>query len=174
MPGDNTEILNHFGPENKSNRESAQVKVKNMILFLDFDGVLRRLTSDPSRFDKDCLDCFELSIRQYPEVKIVISSTWRLAMSLTAIRNRFSSDVAGRIVGVTPETPINSLHSRYKEICAYLKKPGVEVKRWIAIDDDPELYPKEAPVLLTDPNNGFDHICADKLKRLILIGNRIK
>ena len=148
--------------------------MKNIILFLDFDGVLRRLTSDPSRFDKDCLDCFELLIRQCPEVKIVISSTWRFAMSLAAIRKRFSPDVAEKIVGVTPEAPINSLHDRYKEICAYLKRPGVEAKCWIAIDDDPELYPQGAPVLLTDPNTGFDNNCADKLKRLILIGNRIK
>ena len=145
-----------------------------MILFLDFDGVLRRLTSDPSHFDKDCLDCFELSIRQCPEVKIVISSTWRLAMSLKAIRNRFSPDVAEKIVGVTPEAPINSLHSRYKEICTYLKKPGVEAKRWIAIDDDPELYPKGAPVLVTDPNRGFDHNCTNKLGQLILAENNIK
>jgi len=141
--------------------------VEPTLIFLDFDGVLRRVTSDPSRFDPDCLACFESTIRPFPEVQVVISSTWRLAMSLGALRRRFSLDLADRIVGVTPEAPFDATHARYREIRAYLKKRGIEAVRWVAIDDEPRHYPKTAPLLLTDPANGFDASCAERLRKMV-------
>ena len=134
-----------------------------IFLFLDFDGVLRRLTSDPSRFDSDCLEKFESAVRPLPNVKVVISSTWRLAMSLTVLRRLFSADVAERIVGVTPELSAHSTHARYIEIRAYLKAQSTGSKNWVAIDDDPEHFPTTAPVLLTDPDVGFNAECAIRL-----------
>ena len=152
-------------PKQKSEliQEKYERAADAMLIFLDFDGVLRRLTSNPSRFENDCLENFESAIRPLPNVKIVISSTWRLAMSLTKLRRLFSTDVAERIVGVTPDFSAHSTHARYKEIQAYLKDQNTEKENWVAIDDDPEHYPKTAPVLLTDPNTGFDAECATRL-----------
>ncbi|MDM8561022.1 HAD domain-containing protein [Candidatus Parabeggiatoa sp. HSG14] len=130
-----------------------------MYVFLDFDGVLRRLTSEPSRFESDCLKNFESAIRPLPNVKIVISSTWRLAMSLNELRRLFSTEIAEKIVGVTPTLSKHVTHERYKEIQAYLKKRNIENEGWVAIDDDPEHYPKGLSVLFTDPNEGFDVEC---------------
>ena len=135
----------------------------SILLFLDFDGVLRRLSSDPSQFDADCLENFESALRPLPFVEVVISSTWRLALSLTELRRFFSTDVAERIGGVTPELFEQSRHARYGEIQAYLKDHDVGNDCWVAIDDDPTHYPKNAPVLFTDPNTGFDAECATRL-----------
>ena len=84
-------------------------------------------------------------------------------MSLTKLRRLFSTDVAERIVGVTPDFSAHSTHARYKEIQAYLKEQNTEKENWVAIDDDPGHYPKTAPVLLTDPITGFDAECATRL-----------
>jgi len=132
-----------------------------MLVFLDFDGVLRRLTSPSSAFESDCLEHFEGTVRQYDEVEIVISSTWRLAMSVEEIRRRFSPDIAARIVGVTPYVLNYEPHVRYREIGAYLMRNGQGP--WVAIDDDAEQYPASAPTLLVDPAKGFDAECSMRL-----------
>lgn len=137
------------------------------LIFLDFDGVLRRSTSNPSRFDHDCLEHFEGAVRQCPVSKIVITSTWRLAMSLKELRSRFSPDVAARIVGVTPENFEEETYERLAEIKAFMEEKKVTSVPWVAIDDDPSHFPAGAPVLLTDPAKGFDAECAARLVKLL-------
>lgn len=138
------------------------------LIFLDFDGVLRRTTSNPSSFDKDCLECFEATVRKCPVSKIVISSTWRLAMPLRELRSLFSQDIAARIVGVTPEVFEVDDYERMAEIRAFLKARNVSAVSWIAIDDDPTHFPPNSPVLLTDPHKGFDGQCANRLEGILL------
>lgn len=138
------------------------------LIFLDFDGVLRRATSSPSQFDPDCLENFESAVRQCPVSKIVITSTWRLAVPLKELRNRFSPDVAARIVGVTPENFEEETYERHAEIKAFMEARNVAALPWVAIDDDPLHFPAGAPVLLTDPNKGFDAECAARLVKLLL------
>ena len=133
------------------------------LIFLDFDGVLRRVTSDPSGFDQDCLDHFESALRQCSVSKVVISSTWRLAMSLKELRSRFSPDIAARIVGVTPENLEEETYERHAEILMFMREKKVTALPWLAIDDDPAYFPPGSPVLLTDPQKGFDAECAARL-----------
>lgn len=137
------------------------------LIFLDFDGVLRRVTSNPSRFDQDCLEHFESAVRQCPVSKIVITSTWRLAMPQKELRGRFSPDVAARIVGVTPENFEEETYERYAEIRAFLEERKLTALPWLAIDDDPAHFPKGSPVLFTDPPKGFDAECAAKLVHIL-------
>lgn len=137
------------------------------LIFLDFDGVLRRTTSNPSQFDQDCLDNFESAIRQCPVSKIVISSTWRLAMSLKELRSRFSPDVAARIVGVTPENLEEETYERHAEVKAFLEGKNLTALPWVAIDDDPTHFPQGSPVLFTDPQKGFDAECAARLVSIL-------
>jgi hypothetical protein len=141
------------------------------LIFLDFDGVLRRVTSNPSRFDQDCLEHFESAILQCPVSKIVITSTWRLAMPLKELRSRFSPDVAARIIGVTPENYEDETYARLAEIRMFLEEKKLTAMPWVAIDDDPEHFPKGVPVLFTDPQKGFDAECAAQLVQL-LVGAR--
>lgn len=137
------------------------------LIFLDFDGVLRRTSSDPSGFDQDCLQHFESAVRQCPVTKIVITSTWRLAMPMKEIRNRFSPDIAERIVGVTPDC-YDDEHPRLAEIRAFLSSRNLDRMPWIAIDDDPEHFPPGSPVLFTDPEDGFDADDAAHLVKVLL------
>ena len=131
------------------------------------DGVLRPLSADPSRLDPVCVGIFEESVIAIPNYRIVITSTWRLAYSLAALKKLFSAAVAENIVGVTPEVWSDTLHTRHAEILAYLDSKYLNNKKWIAIDDDPDLYPGDTPLLITDPQQGFDEEAAMKLKALI-------
>ncbi|MDO8294594.1 MAG: HAD domain-containing protein [Gallionella sp.] len=137
------------------------------LIFLDIDGVLRRVTSNPSYFDQDCLDNFESAVRQCDKSKIVISSTWRLAMPLKELRSQFSPDVAARIVGITPENFDDEVYERHAEIKAFLEEKKVTALPWLAIDDDPAHFPAGCPVLFTDPNKGFDAECAVRLVKML-------
>lgn len=138
------------------------------LIFLDFDGVLRRETSPPCCFDQDCLEHFESAIRHCAISKIVISSTWRLAFSLNKLRSNFSSDVAERIIGKTPETLEEETYERHAEIMAYLEERKITAMPWVAIDDTPAHFPKGCPVIFTDPKKGFDAECADQLVQILL------
>jgi hypothetical protein len=139
-----------------------------MIVFLDFDGVLRRDSSPPLSLQSDCKLHFESAIRPFADVSIVISSTWRLAFSLAELRKNFTSDIAMRIVGKTPELEFEKRHSRYKEILKYLANHSTNSETWVAIDDSPDLFPPEAPLLLTQSDTGFDAACAVRLRQMLL------
>jgi len=78
-------------------------------------------------------------MRDYPAVEIVISSTWREQFPLGALRARFSSDIAARIVGTTPIFP--RIEGKYlparreAEILAWLAEQGRMDEPWLALDD---------------------------------------
>ena len=72
-----------------------------MILFLDFDGVLHRFgdrITDYCRF----LPRLEAVLRDYPDVKIVVSSDWRKHHTLEELHGFFFADIGKRVVGLTP------------------------------------------------------------------------
>lgn len=135
-----------------------------VLVFLDFDGVLRRLSSRPDQFDPDCLASFEDTIRRFADVRIVISSSWRLGMPLREIRGRFSPDVRRLIAGVTPEAQRLTRHYRHGEVETYLRREGLTDEPWIAVDDDPAHFPERAPTTLTDADRGFDTAAAESLR----------
>lgn len=107
------------------------------LLFLDFDGVLHPQTEGEvvSREEAFChLPKLEEILRNYPAVRIVISSTWREHFSLTQLRERFSADIRPRIVGTTP---VHEYHSarRENEILEWLKENNEGEANWLALDD---------------------------------------
>jgi HAD domain in Swiss Army Knife RNA repair proteins len=137
-----------------------------VLIFLDFDGVLRRKASPPMVFDAECLACFEIAVREIPKARIVISSSWRDLESLSEIRARFSPDVALRIIGMVGYVLTSDDFPRHREVLAYLKNEGLEGQPWVAVEDDPVAYPAGAPVLMTDPDRGFDEEAARRLLEL--------
>lgn len=76
-----------------------------MTLFLDFDGALH---PHPCVVQfKLCLcNPIEGILREFPQVDIVLSTAWRLRYPLDTsgdtLKHPFASDIAERIVGVTP------------------------------------------------------------------------
>jgi hypothetical protein len=133
------------------------------LLFLDFDGVLHPLKSgEAGRFA--LLPAFEAWVRQHPPFEIVISSTRRQIFPFETIRRFFSSDIRGRIIGMTPIVVIDKPHKRHHEINMWLSKNGHENTPWVALDDSPERFPPDCPnLILCDSSRGFDNEIARRL-----------
>ena len=133
------------------------------VLFLDFDGVLHPMyCPDAEHFCR--LPLFEAAMRGCPEVRIVISSSWRRIYGIEWLRARFSRDIAIRIDGTTqlwvPEDPIN----RYEEIMAYAEKQGLPQSTWLALDDSALEFPQGcANLLLCDSRIGLTDAGAEEL-----------
>ncbi len=128
-----------------------------MILFLDFDGVLHPFFPRPDRSDEEnqlfsYLPRLEVVLREYGDWQIVIASSWRENRPWERVIQAFSQDIAARIVGGTPvikpKEPPYSKHPRYDEVLAYLAANGRAEATWIALDDDPRLYPADCPNLI--------------------------
>lgn len=145
-----------------------------MILFLDFDGVLH---TEPC-FDQTKSFCFlprlESVLRDYPQIKIVISSTWRESRSLEELQNLFSEDIAKRVVGVTPSWrdfpelfEVNG-YQRHTEILIWLRYSAEPWVKWIAIDDKSFLFkPFLKNLVRTQSLIGFDATAECQLRSLI-------
>jgi len=132
-------------------------------VFLDFDGVMRRLSSAPFRFERDCLDRFETVLRAHPGARVVVASAWRLGLSLDSLRELFSPDIAPRVVGVTPESSDLSGAYRHREMLGYLERNAAPEAAWVVVDDDPAHYPAGVRVVAIDPREGFDARAAAEL-----------
>lgn len=125
-----------------------------MILFLDFDGVLH---PEPL-YDESQLFCrrplLEDCLRQFPDVSIVISSTWRDNRTLDELRELFSEDIGRRIVGVTPswrdiqEIADTIGYQRHAEVEGWLRQAGTPWEKWVAVDDKSWLFKPFLPNLV--------------------------
>ena len=117
-------------------------QLKIMILFLDFDGVLHPQYEHepvPTELAFCHLARFEAVMREFPSVKIVVSSTWREQFSMDVLRAKFSADIAARIIGRTPlaaeAMPPHMVEVREWEILAWLSANKRPSEEWIALDD---------------------------------------
>lgn len=147
-----------------------------MVVFLDFDGVLH-----PEPCAGDELFCrrplVEEVLRDHPQVQVVISSAWRLAYRrrpISRLRQHFSPDIAGRIVGVTPDyrradeamAPNGlGLFTRQWECVDWLRAHRSPGTRWLAIDDRDYLFaPCCGNLILCDSEVGFTPAHARELR----------
>lgn len=140
-----------------------------MILFLDIDGVLHPV----SPFNRDVgvlchLSRFEGVMRDFPEWGIVISSSWREEFSLDILRSFFSSDIATRVVGVTPVVLSNTKFVREVEIRQYLFSTGQQTTPWLALDDSAHFFQDQNNLVLCSPETGFDDEAAGRLRNKLV------
>jgi hypothetical protein len=148
------------------------------LLFLDIDGVLYPFLerhSGPNHPVENALR-LEALLADFPDVKVIITSRQRGDESIRDLRNLFGvPELAARVVGVTPEAPIDSLYvlaeSRYREIQMYLNEEHSSGARpnWIALDDDETLFPPDCPNLIRC-DNGFDERAARLLQDMLANG----
>lgn len=135
-----------------------------MILFLDIDGVLH--PTGPSNGDKGVL-ChlhrFEAVMHDFPNWKIVISSSWREEFSLETIQGFFTPNIASRIVGTTPILS-SSRYVREEEIRQYLYSTGQQSATWVALDDAIYEFFDKSNLILCHPEIGLDEVAAEKLR----------
>jgi Swiss Army Knife RNA repair-like protein len=135
------------------------------LLFLDFDGVLHPAASDGEGHCFCRLPLLERLLREVPSVRIVISSSWRHAYSLAQLRRLFSSDIAARVVAVTPILE-DAEATRAEEIKAYLYEHP-EVESFVVLDDDGCPWPRSWAVVAPDPAVGLTPADIERLRQLI-------
>lgn len=111
-------------------------------------------------------------LRDFPNIEIVITSTWREMHTLENIQSFFLTDLRSRVIGVTPVIEIKDAVDvqgiRLREINQYLVETGNQGHAWIALDDAPELFPSGCPELvLCDSDYGFSDATKRALRALI-------
>lgn len=152
------------------------------IIFLDFDGVINtpfilnkepRLNNHVDKFVSN-LQAIKLLNWVYSEYKfdIVISSTWRLGLSLEELREILLNSGLNpeiKVLGVTPDL-------RHKKYDHYIRLPfkkhiyihtrrGHEIDQWIKqynysgdfliLDDDADMWKYKKHLILLHPDDGL-------------------
>lgn len=147
-----------------------------MLLFLDFDGVLHPQysgTSTPEDIVFCHLPSFENIMRDFPDVEIVLSTTWRHQFSVENLRSRFSHDIQPRIVGVTPLVQCEEgqyVHGqREQEILQWLLEANRSDEDWVALDDTNWQFPiHRDKVIACVSYIGFDDSAAESLRKRLI------
>lgn len=124
------------------------------IIFLDIDGVLASLEyirilsllENPNpdiygySFDPRCVKNLKYIFKKIPDVKIIISSSWK-SMGEKRFRDMWKyRNLPGEIIGFTPDlfkTTIDS--SRGLEIQKWIDESNVIIENYIIIDDDDDM-----------------------------------
>ena len=143
---------------------------KIKVLFLDVDGVLNSYNGLIKRGGQGLMDIYieheklleDLVDRT--EVKIVLSSTWRLGKSIDQIRSFFRfKTLQEAIIDKTPDhLKLYNFEgkdtSRGTEIQEWLVTKGSNVEDFIILDDNDDMCPYMDKLIQTDFNYGFTYI----------------
>lgn len=145
-----------------------------MILMLDFDGVLH---PDPCPADEPFfghVPMLEEVLQEFPNVEIVITSTWRATRNLEQLKEIFSANIARRVIGLTPQwqdhaelaATIGPSYIRSIEIEAWLRSRGEPWLNWIALDDKRYWFRPFCKNLVTcNPETGLSAENVTELRR---------
>jgi len=139
------------------------------VLFLDFDGVLHPAGAGSQKMVRKALLEDFLRDPACAHVSVVISSTWREALSIEKLRRLFAADLQARIIGCTPVLEdTESDFPRFREIRAWLNR-NPQVKRWAALDDSVDQFPghAHANAVFTDPGVGLTDASIAALRKLL-------
>jgi hypothetical protein len=134
------------------------------IVFLDFDGV----THPEPCYQEGVLcnvDKIAAVLNRYPQIEIVISSSWRMQYTLAELQDFLCEIPPSRIIGVTPSIQKPSADwlpgvvpefERQWEIETWMKANRPWGTPWIALDDRAQWFAPNCPnLLLTDRTTGF-------------------
>jgi len=145
------------------------------VVFLDFDGVTH--PDPPSGPVFTQLPLIEGVLRAYPQVPVVLSTTWRVFYPLDVLRKQFSSDISPRVLDSTPalgtsqranHPALISRASRQSEIDAWLYENLTMAHPWIAIDDKAHWFdPGCRNLLVTNPHTGFTSVDSERLRQML-------
>ncbi len=165
-----------------------------MILFLDYDGVLHpdevyTRNGRPYLAVEGKLFMWahvvEDALADFPDIRIVISSSWARFLGFKRAKNALPRALAARVIGATwhshmkfpddgpplqyPETMWDQM-TRYEQIERWAKRAGIT--DWIAIDDNDEGWPEALRhhLIHTVSNLGLGHEKAARELRSILAG----
>jgi hypothetical protein len=133
-----------------------------MLLFVEFEGVLRRPRREPpDALDGQLIANFEAVLRRFSRVQLILASDWRLRLPHGQIMEWFHRDVRARFATrlALEERPRGEL------VRLHLERLERAVP-WAALDSDASVWPAAEPGLfLCDPQQGLDEEAADRLTR---------
>lgn len=159
-----------------------------MILYLDFDGVLHHYDVYLDRRNRPILrgmgklfeyaEILESALDPYPEVEIVLSTSWVRTKGFSYARKRLPPGLRERVIGATWHSTFRrdpdlefwwvKYSSRYQQVSRDLARR--QPQAWLALDDDSEGWPIEANgnLVLCDPLLAFgdEHVQAALQKAL--------
>jgi hypothetical protein len=139
----------------------------SLLLFLDIDGVLHPVATRPDQHLTH-KPRFEQWAAGHPDLRIVITSSWRQRYPLAVLKGLFSPAISARVIGSTPRIYGAPAQRRYQEILAWLKKNDAMSLPWLALDDSPADFPPGCPHLVCcDAARGFDDEVARELDRCV-------
>ncbi|MFN4064611.1 hypothetical protein GO613_20470 [Azoarcus communis] len=139
-------------------------------VFMDFDGVTHPWGEVE---DFRCLPLIESVVREFEEVRIVISSDWRMLFSLQKLVARFAEDIRPRVVGVTPHVlpkqgaELHGLRERESMLWLAQHEADFTTAPWCAIDDAPGNWLSRSRLILTDFKRGFTDEDAGAMRRML-------
>jgi hypothetical protein len=126
------------------------------IIFLDFDDVLNtaKTLARGELFETAKVGILN-DILDRTDAKIVVTSNWRLAVTLDELETMLveaGGHAAGRVAGATPW--IEDL-SRGAEINAWLEKAPVRVSEFVILDNRTDMETYSPRLVRTDPRFGL-------------------
>jgi hypothetical protein len=142
-----------------------------MYLFLDIDGVLHPFPSDEYFRPENC-SVLERLLDRYPDIQVIISSSWRNYHPLEQLKSFMPAKIAQKIIDATKLE--NSAHTgsysrqglRERQIQEWMQENAPEGK-WFAIDDTLELYSEGAPLFYPNECEGLQEIDLAGIEQLV-------
>lgn len=137
-----------------------------IILFLDFDGVLHPdpPTTEAPLFCRASL--LQQFLLEHRGVAVVVSSTWRKTRSLTQLQRIFP-DWSDRVVGATSES-IEANYTRQFECEAWMRENADPWMRWVSLDDRAwNFRPFERRLVLVERRTGLTLSDLERLSNLV-------
>jgi hypothetical protein len=157
-----------------------------VVLYLDFDGVLHpedvildtagepyiRSPAGAHLFENASL--LEQLLEPYSQVQIILSTSWVRSVGHEKSVERLTPALAARVVGSTfmPSGSWGAPAStpRGHEVMADVRRRGLELWQWLAIDDADEAWPDYVRdnLVLSDKVLGISHpqTCAELIAKL--------
>jgi HAD domain in Swiss Army Knife RNA repair proteins len=155
--------------------QRTSLKTTFVILFLDFDGVLHPdPCTDPARLFERAPKLTGV-LQAFPEVSIVLSTSWRTHLPLSALTEPLPAVVRERVIDITPEFSRSSApaqlvpYRRQAECTQWLHAQGEAETQWLALDDRASLFaPYCEQLILCESMQGLTDATAARLYGALL------
>ncbi len=114
-----------------------------MILFLDYDGVLHPDPCLNSRRLFENVPRLNASLEEFPEVCLVLSTSWRTMQGLKELMSPLPEGLQSRVLGTTPifssftAPPHLMPYKRHAECVQWMVDNDQSDRDWFAVDDRP-------------------------------------
>jgi hypothetical protein len=150
-----------------------------VILFLDYDGVLHPDPCYDTRRLFEHAPRLAAVIAPFPEVCVVLSTSWRTARAMDAVLAPLPAGLRERVIGATPfasafSPPPHLLpYRRHAECVQWMIENRQADRDWIALDDRTSWFSPACEYLIAcDSQAGFNDEAAGRLRAFLTIARQ--